>query len=212
MVGDLREKYDIDVNVSGGGFMSQADAVAMSLARAYVDQVKGADTQGEDDRVQQVPALGRPEADGAEEVRRTGRKKEDDRRATGDTELLVPIRCFTCGKLIGDKFNEFESEGQGRRGPRQGAGRPRHHAVLLQKDDDHLGGPDRPGPPLLLNRRTPGPDSGMQIQDVRVRVCFNGRGDLGIEADVIVDGKLGRALSPSGASRGGERGAPVRRG
>ena len=43
IVGELREKYDIDVNVSGGGFMSQADAVAMSLARAYVDQTKGAD-------------------------------------------------------------------------------------------------------------------------------------------------------------------------
>ena len=23
--------------------------------------------------------------------------------------MLVPIRCFTCGKLIGDKFSEFES-------------------------------------------------------------------------------------------------------
>lgn len=43
VVGDLREKFDIDVNVSGGGFMSQADAVAMSIARAYVDQTKGAE-------------------------------------------------------------------------------------------------------------------------------------------------------------------------
>jgi enolase len=48
----------------------------------------------------------------------------------------------------------------------------------------------------------------MQIQDVRVRVCFNGRGDLGIEADVRVDGKLGRALSPSGASLGGGEAVP----
>ena len=32
-----------------------------------------------------------------------------DRRATGDTGLLVPIRCFTCGKLIGDKFTELET-------------------------------------------------------------------------------------------------------
>ena len=23
--------------------------------------------------------------------------------------MMVPIRCFTCGKLIGDKFSEFES-------------------------------------------------------------------------------------------------------
>jgi len=23
--------------------------------------------------------------------------------------LMVPIRCFSCGKLIGDKFNEFET-------------------------------------------------------------------------------------------------------
>jgi small subunit ribosomal protein S9 len=45
IVGDLRQKYDIDVSVSGGGFMSQADAVAMSLARAYVDQTKGSEVK-----------------------------------------------------------------------------------------------------------------------------------------------------------------------
>ncbi len=48
----------------------------------------------------------------------------------------------------------------------------------------------------------------MRIQDVKLRVCFNGRGDLGIEADVFVDGKLGRALSPSGASRGSNEAVP----
>jgi enolase len=48
----------------------------------------------------------------------------------------------------------------------------------------------------------------MRIQDVRLRVCFNGRGDLGIEADVLVEGKLGRALSPSGASRGSSEAVP----
>jgi len=48
----------------------------------------------------------------------------------------------------------------------------------------------------------------MRIQDVRLRVCYNGRGDLGIEADVLVEGKLGRALSPSGASRGSNEALP----
>jgi DNA-directed RNA polymerase subunit N len=24
--------------------------------------------------------------------------------------LLVPVRCFTCGKLIGDKFEEFKAK------------------------------------------------------------------------------------------------------
>ncbi|HVB95314.1 MAG TPA: 30S ribosomal protein S9 [Nitrososphaerales archaeon] len=42
IVGELREKYDVDVSVAGGGFMSQADAAAMAIARAYIDQVKGA--------------------------------------------------------------------------------------------------------------------------------------------------------------------------
>ena len=41
VVGDLREKYDLDVTVEGGGFMGQADAAAMAIARAYVDQVRG---------------------------------------------------------------------------------------------------------------------------------------------------------------------------
>jgi small subunit ribosomal protein S9 len=40
IVGELRDKFDIDVSVSGGGFMGQADAVAMAISRAYVDQVK----------------------------------------------------------------------------------------------------------------------------------------------------------------------------
>ncbi len=48
----------------------------------------------------------------------------------------------------------------------------------------------------------------MKIERVKVRVCFNGRGDPGIEADVIVDGMLGRALSPSGASRGTNEAVP----
>ena len=42
IVGELREKYDVDISVAGGGFMSQADAAAMSITRAYLDQVKGA--------------------------------------------------------------------------------------------------------------------------------------------------------------------------
>src|SRR5579871_273458 len=48
----------------------------------------------------------------------------------------------------------------------------------------------------------------MRIQDVKVRVCFNGRGDYGIEADVFVEKKMGRALSPSGASRGTNEAVP----
>ena len=39
--GELRARFDIDVKVSGGGFMGQADAAAMAIARAYVDQSRG---------------------------------------------------------------------------------------------------------------------------------------------------------------------------
>jgi len=42
IIGELREKFDVDVTVAGGGFMSQADAAAMALARAFLDQQKGA--------------------------------------------------------------------------------------------------------------------------------------------------------------------------
>ncbi len=38
---DVRERFDVDVSVSGGGFMGQADAAAMAIARAFVDQVRG---------------------------------------------------------------------------------------------------------------------------------------------------------------------------
>jgi small subunit ribosomal protein S9 len=43
VVGELRDKFDVDVSVSGGGFMGQADAAAMAIARAYVDQVRGSE-------------------------------------------------------------------------------------------------------------------------------------------------------------------------
>jgi len=43
VVGELRDKFDIDVSVAGGGFMGQADAAAMAIARAYIDQVRGSE-------------------------------------------------------------------------------------------------------------------------------------------------------------------------
>ena len=42
----------------------------------------------------------------------------------------------------------------------------------------------------------------MRIEGISARVEFNGRGDPGIEAEVSVGSEIGRALSPSGASRG----------
>jgi small subunit ribosomal protein S9 len=39
--GDLRDKVDIDVRVSGGGFMGQAEAAAMAISRALVDWTRG---------------------------------------------------------------------------------------------------------------------------------------------------------------------------
>jgi len=42
IVGELRDKFDVSVTVEGGGFMSQADAAAMAISRAFEDQVKGA--------------------------------------------------------------------------------------------------------------------------------------------------------------------------
>ncbi|MDG6966688.1 MAG: enolase [Nitrososphaerota archaeon] len=48
----------------------------------------------------------------------------------------------------------------------------------------------------------------MKIEEIRARVCFNGRGDPGIEADVFVEGAMGRAMSPSGASRGTNEAVP----
>ena len=31
--------------------------------------------------------------------------------------MMIPIRCFTCGKLIGDKFSDFESKVKGGEDP-----------------------------------------------------------------------------------------------
>ncbi len=43
IAGELREKFDVDITVAGGGFMSQADAVAMAIARGFCDVSKGSE-------------------------------------------------------------------------------------------------------------------------------------------------------------------------
>ena len=40
LAGDLWKQVDIDVNVKGGGFMGQAEAVRMSIARGLVTWFK----------------------------------------------------------------------------------------------------------------------------------------------------------------------------
>ncbi len=52
----------------------------------------------------------------------------------------------------------------------------------------------------------------MRIEDVSARVAYNGRGDPAIEAEVLVKGEVGRAISPSGASRGKREAVPFARG
>jgi len=42
----------------------------------------------------------------------------------------------------------------------------------------------------------------LRVEALSARVAFNGRGDPGIEAEVSAGSEVGRALSPSGASRG----------
>jgi small subunit ribosomal protein S9 len=39
--GELRDKVNIDVRVSGGGFMGQAEASAMAISKALVDWTRG---------------------------------------------------------------------------------------------------------------------------------------------------------------------------
>ena len=40
LIGDLRNEVDIDINVRGGGFMGQAEAVRMAIARSLVKWFK----------------------------------------------------------------------------------------------------------------------------------------------------------------------------
>lgn len=43
LAGNLRDKININVNVSGGGFMGQADAAAISISRALTTWFKNED-------------------------------------------------------------------------------------------------------------------------------------------------------------------------
>jgi len=41
IIGDLRNRFDINVNVQGGGFMGQAFASAVAISRAITGEAKG---------------------------------------------------------------------------------------------------------------------------------------------------------------------------
>ncbi|MEM2506914.1 MAG: enolase, partial [Nitrososphaeria archaeon] len=43
---------------------------------------------------------------------------------------------------------------------------------------------------------------GTEIKDARARIVFNSRGEKAFEVDVLVDGFMGRACAPAGASTG----------
>jgi len=46
LVGDAWKKLDIDVDVSGGGFMAQAEAARMSIARAVIELLESSEIEG----------------------------------------------------------------------------------------------------------------------------------------------------------------------
>jgi enolase len=52
----------------------------------------------------------------------------------------------------------------------------------------------------------------MKIESVRGRVVFDSRGDKTIEAEVVIDGRVGRAGAPAGKSRGRREAEPYPRG
>jgi small subunit ribosomal protein S9 len=45
LAGDIRDKVNIDVKVKGGGFMSRAEAAAISISRALVDWSKSSELE-----------------------------------------------------------------------------------------------------------------------------------------------------------------------
>ncbi|MCS7116422.1 MAG: enolase [Nitrososphaerales archaeon] len=50
--------------------------------------------------------------------------------------------------------------------------------------------------------RSIGSSSSTKIKSIRARVCYNSRGEESVEVDVYVNGFMGRAIAPSGASVG----------
>lgn len=35
---------------------------------------------------------------------------QEDRNPTGDTKMIIPIRCFSCGKPIGQLYKEYKEK------------------------------------------------------------------------------------------------------
>ena len=84
IAGDRSRQVDIRVNVEGGGVMGQAEAARIAIARALAGWTKST------------------------ELRKSFMAFDRVRNRTGDKpRMIIPVRCFTCGKQIADKWETF---------------------------------------------------------------------------------------------------------
>ncbi len=102
--------------------------------------------------------------------------------------MLVPVRCFTCGKLIADKYSDYQNRIKTGEDPKK---------VL-----DELG-MERYCCRRMLLTTVETIQQVSKITAISGRVLYNSRGSKTIEVDVVTDEKfVGRVCAPSGASVG----------
>ena len=115
--GERWKALDFNVKVSGGGFMGQAEAARMAVANGLVTWTRSSELRKTMINYDRTMLAGDP-------VGRSRRSSEAlvlgdaSRNRTGRLEsrtMIIPIRCFTCGKLIADRWEEFAKRVKDRR-------------------------------------------------------------------------------------------------
>jgi small subunit ribosomal protein S9 len=107
IAGDTANTVNITVNVKGGGFMSQANAIRTAIARGLIEFTNDADLKLsylEYDRSLLVNDPRRKES--KKPLGRGARKKRQ--KSYRWSRLIIPVRCFTCGNVISQAYEEYK--------------------------------------------------------------------------------------------------------
>lgn len=105
LAGDTIKKVDLDIKVSGGGSITQADAIRLAIGRALVEfSPKLKELYLDYDRQLLVADVRVKESAKPNNHGQARAKKQTSYRWT---IMIIPIRCFSCGKPVAHLWEEY---------------------------------------------------------------------------------------------------------
>lgn len=115
---NMLDGVDVSIDVQGGGVMGQAEAVRTALARGILKWTN-------DPRIKDTYLSYRPHAPGqrlpAEGIEEATRPwcAEEIPEIIPMRITMIPVRCFTCGKVVSSAYEEFKHRSEAGEDPKK---------------------------------------------------------------------------------------------